>query len=202
MKNKESIFNFSVQFDIKENLLFKIDDEFTALIKLFILFLAIQTIVFWNWCIYPTQDSYLLIKNGGYTLKTYKVPQEIQYEIKNIEAKNILDLELILDFKVVQRINCAGITTAPKNIQICDAFLDQDKKVTQIQLYKRSLKGSNTTTYEMKGLDYENSKHQKITVDVKIRPYESSKYLSDAKFKFVMSAIGSAIFLLFFFFCY
>lgn len=182
--------------------MFRFDEELTDLCNLVIKFLIVQWIVFWTIFIFPTQEKYLLIKDGYYQLNTYRIPQDVSYEIDRIESKNITNLVLIKDFQVFSRFDCAGIVVERKNIKVCDAFLDKNKKVTHIQLYERHPKNGYKTIYEIKGLEYENVKHEKLKVEVFVLPYESKSHLNNAKFKFVMSIICSALVLLLFFFLF
>ncbi len=182
--------------------MFKLDDELTELCTLVIRLLLVQWVLFWTIFIFPTQEKYVLIKDGYYQLKTYRVPQDVSYEIDRIEAKNITNLVLVKDFQVFSRFDCAGVVVERKNVQVCDAFLDKNKRVTHIELYERHPKDGYKIVYEIKGLEYENSKHEKTKIEVLVLPYESQSYLNDAKFKFVMSIIGSSFALLLFFFIF
>ena len=182
--------------------MFKFDEELKELCTLVIRLLIVQWVVFWTIFIFPTQEKYVLIKDGYYELKTYRVPQDVSYEIDRIEAKNITNLSLIKDFQVFSRFDCAGIVVERKNVQVCDAFLDKNKRVTHIELYERHPKDGYKIVYEIKGLEYENSRHEKIKIEVSGLPYESQSHLNNAKFKFVMSIIGSSFALILFFYVF
>lgn len=182
--------------------MFSFDEELTDFISLIIKFLIVQWIFFWTLLIIPAQENYLLIKDGQYQYQTYRVPQDVSYNIERIEHKNIIDLVLSKDFQDILRINCDGLFVNGANEEVCGIFLDKTKNVTHITLYERYPEKGYKTVYELKGLKYRDALAKTNTIEMSILSYEDKEHLYRAKLKFSMSIVGSSLVLCFFFFLF
>lgn len=182
--------------------MFSFDEEITDFCSLVIKFLIVQWIFFWTLLIIPAQENYLLIKDGQYQYQTYVVPQNLSYRIERLAYKNIIDLVLIKDFQDVLRIKCDGLFVNGRDEEVCGAFLDKSNHITHITLYERHPKNGYKVVYELKGLEYIDSRGKSNQIEMSILSYENKEHLSSAKMKFLMSIVGNSLVLCFFFFLF